>query len=982
MNATIHAGLATLLSVGWILLSVTDSPAQASDNTTWINPGHGDWFNANNWDAGTPSILVGATIGNGGTAHIWGGSAEAHKLRLGYDSSSPAGSLEISSGGDLSTYFVLLGYEEHTQGTATIAGNDSTWHAGDVYVGYRGTGNFEVKDGASVTSSHLRLGYFPGAWGQLTITGPGSLWKAMWTSEARIARGRLNIEAGGQLFSGSGHVTTGVVTIAGAGSKWNCDWRFYINAWEDPAVVRIEEGGRISTFKTFITSTAPAMAEVVINGSGSALEASEALEVGSRGRARVTLADGGMAISHDVFYVFHTQDGLGEIYFDNGTLSSESLFADSAAFIGTGTVYTHGLLLDGFDVVFDRNHPPQQVFTLNQLPGQNVALHVDLSSPPESETIWTLGAGFMETGTLTIADGQCVYSSNGILGMNPDSFGTARVTGDGSEWRPTSSMYVGEKGTGVLDIDNGGCVTTKWTYLGYESDSQGTLRVSGAGSKYVTQSISVGRYGTGTAYVLDGGRIESSNARISGSRSKATLAGQESAWSNTGTLSVVNGALYILDGAHLDTKETYISELTRFKKCVVSVSGTGSRLTNSENLYIGNDSTYGRLQVKAGAYFSNADGVLGNADVTVADSGSEWNNSGTLYIGKKGKVSIAILDGASFFTKNAYIGYSGYYKSGVVVSGPDSTWVNTQNLYVGHDGTGILAISNGGKVTSPHISINNSSRLAIEVGRQSTLTVDGGSGTITNHGTVCLLAGAGLEAGEAYQPIRAGMWEGTGTYQAIGGTWNHQTHTFTVSSVQTGTAGAPLYFDLAQTQRTLITDPRSGCTLGVSLPAGETSRSIAFMAEPVSGDLLSSLQAKLPEHHQILGAWTLGADAFSPTNNEPMFLSFKLDNPALKTSDVALWYYYYGKWEPVPAYQFTCDGRYAMALITTGTPPPGGTMLLGSGPPGEPYAFGAYAVSAVPEAGALALLLAAAFAGVVWQWWRARANEAQAGRSP
>ena len=59
-----------------------------------------------------------------------------------------------------------------------------------------------------------------------------------------------------------------------------------------------------------------------------------------------------------------------------------------------------------------------------------------------------------------------------------------------------------------------------------------------------------------------------------------------------------------------------------------------------------------------------------------------------------------------------------------------------------------------------------------DVGQGSQLILNNGAGTISNHGTVRLLAGASPAANANYAPISATIWNGVGIYQALGGTWD------------------------------------------------------------------------------------------------------------------------------------------------------------------------------------------------------------------
>ena len=151
-----------------------------------------------------------------------------------------------------------------------------------------------------------------------------------------------------------------------------------------------------------------------------------------------------------------------------------------------------------------------------------------------------------------------------------------------------------------------------------------------------------------------------------------------------------------------------------------------------------------------------------------------------------------------------------------VISGTGSQWNSGGEIHVGYDGgSGTLYASGGGTVSATSVEIDsNQSLVAIDVGRGSSLTVGGGTGAISNDGTVRILAGAGVPAGGTYTPVAAGTWSGTGTIQAVGGTWNAGNQQFTASTVVPATSGTPVQFDLSRQQRALISDPATGWSVG------------------------------------------------------------------------------------------------------------------------------------------------------------------------
>ena len=111
-------------------------------------------------------------------------------------------------------------------------------------------------------------------------------------------------------------------------------------------------------------------------------------------------------------------------------------------------------------------------------------------------------------GTLNIS-GRWAWVSNriGYIGNGSDSVGTVTVTGQGSEWNNSNSLYVGRYGTGTLNIEGGGVVTSSYGSIGNISDSVGTVTVTGEGSEWNNSgSLYVGN-SEGTLNIADGGVV-------------------------------------------------------------------------------------------------------------------------------------------------------------------------------------------------------------------------------------------------------------------------------------------------------------------------------------------------------------------------------------------------------------------------------------------------------------------------------------------
>jgi T5SS/PEP-CTERM-associated repeat protein len=154
--------------------------------------------------------------------------------------------------------------------------------------------------------------------------------------------------------------------------------------------------------------------------------------------------------------------------------------------------------------------------------------------------------------------------------------------------------------------------------------------------------------------------------------------------------------------------------------------GTGagtqpSPWTINTNLIVGDQNgDDAALVIRNGGIVSNDIGVLGvdpgaAGTVTVTGTGSAWTNSDDLYVGHRGVGVLNIEDGGVVDNIFGRIGYFSGASGTVTVTGTGSTWTNAQDLYIGDSGTGTLTISNGGTVSSTAGLISNDTTAIGEV---------------------------------------------------------------------------------------------------------------------------------------------------------------------------------------------------------------------------------------------------------------------------
>ncbi len=289
------------------------------------------------------------------------------------------------------------------------------------------------------------------------------------------------------------------------------------------------------------------------------------------------------------------------------------------------------------------------------------------------------------------------------------------------------------------------------------------------------------------------------------------------------------------------------------------------------------------------------------------DLASAPSTNGALGAGWQGNGSLTIEGGVAVNSQAGYIGYGGNSTGVATVAGVGSTWTNNGSLYVGDFGAGTLDIAGGGAVAATGVAISTGqSLLTIDLGNGSRLSVAGG--TITNNGTVRILAGARPAAGATFTPISAAKWSGGGTYQAIGGTWNAGSHAFTVSDVVAGTAGTAVAIDPSKEQRILITNAGAGTSVGASFLATATPSTIGLTALPASSTALSSLSSRLGGGESVLSGWTFLSANYAAGN--PVYLSLSIAG-GYSHNDFDVWDYNGNAWTALAASDLAFDGSFA-----------------------------------------------------------------------
>lgn len=399
------------------------------------------------------------------------------------------------------------------------------------------------------------------------------------------------------------------------------------------------------------------------------------------------------------------------------------------------------------------------------------------------------GATYINSGRVELGVGAAISNSSAVSIDGPSS-SPATLSVTGSSVTSSSLLYVGRYSTGTLLVQNGGLVTSAGGWLGVGGGATGTVMVDGVGSKWTSSNdLDVGYYGTGTLTIQNGGQVSNSGTGSvghgRGSTGAVTVDGVGSKWIISNTLSVGSygtGTLTIQNGGEVTSDYGYVGNGTG-TTATVTVDGVGSRWTNSGGLGVGTFGTGGMLMVRNGGMVTNTYGYVGNGvgytgTVTVDGAGSKWTNSGSLSVGCYGTGVLTVQNGGQVSNNGTgYVGFRSGTAGTVTVVGSGSTWTNSGDLYIGGDGlaaggAGSVAVSNSGTLSASG---------TLKVWNTGTLVVNGGnvtSGTLEGSGSVQISdpsGGTALTVGSSSNATFSGNitdYNMPGSVKKIGsGTW-------------------------------------------------------------------------------------------------------------------------------------------------------------------------------------------------------------------
>ncbi len=748
----------------------------ASDSTLRVNALVG--FGSNPSFAG--KLAIGHAGGSGSGSHSVGSGQSlsvSEYLTLGYDA---AGTLNVQSGGSVSSWRAYIGYDGSSSGTVTVDGVGSSLNSMDLYVGDRGTGTLDIQNGGSVSSYNAEIGRYAPASGTVTVDGVGSRLNSNGLVVGYYGTGTLDIQNGGSVSNATAYIgykasASGTVTVDGNGSTWTNSGDLYVggdaNSAGGTGTLTVDNGG-----------TAAVAGTLKVWGSGSVELLGSDIEAGSLivdPNATFNHADGTLTINGGTVV-----PGVSDYTIDGPTpaeLPTVKLLSGATASLG-GTL-----------IVGKSNRGALEIRSGGGVSAGSTQI-ADLGNSSGAVTVDGVGSrldsnklevGRVGTGTLEILNGGSVSTGWASIGREAISSGTVTVDG-GNSTLEAHYFYIGYLGTGTLDIQNGGSVSNTFTRIGYWSGSGGTVTVDGVGSSLDSNKLEVGYKGTGTLTIQSGGSVTSDYAYIghdANSSGTVTVAGNGSTWTNSGDL-YVGG-----DGNSAGGTGT----LTVENGGTAAVAGTLKVWGSGSVELLGSDIEAGSFIVDPNGTFTHEDGTLTvnggtfdpGASYYIIDgptpaelptvkllSGATASLSGTLIVGNSNRGALEILSGGSVSDGGAYIGHSAGSTGQATVSGTGSTWTNSGSLYVGYDGNAVLGIFNGGGVWSQtgYVGFHSGSSGTVNIDTSGSiwsistaLYVGGDANGHGGSGVVSLANGGTLNVGGTVRIWNTGKLTGHGT---------------------------------------------------------------------------------------------------------------------------------------------------------------------------------------------------------------------------
>jgi T5SS/PEP-CTERM-associated repeat protein len=572
-----------------------------------------------------------------------------------------------------------------TGGDGWIIRNGGVVSNGNTTLGGSAPGSFVLVTGTGSTWTNAGANFYMGGSGNhyntLTVASNGLV---------RISTGNFNIGNG----TGS---SSNVLTVTDSGSLLSMAGARFGDSGSGNLVV-VTNGGRIQSSGSIIigADATGSFQSTLVSGSNSVLTLAGLTVGGASRSSSLTINDGGL-VTNSIATLGVSASGsnatvkvtdVGSRWIGTGSLRVGQVGANASVLVTNG----------GYARVSDLFIGTTPTSFYNRVTVSGAGSLLDVASALRIGGSDGANPGG-SSNSLFVLDGATVSNVIGMIGLTATSSNNlAVVAGNGSSWRLSSGLLVGDGGFGgSLVVTNGGVVRALGNVIaGNTAGASGNqILVSGAGSilEAAGAQITVGvSGGNSSIQILNGGVVSNGSITAIGSSSTSNLgvvAGAGSRWIITN-----NSSIYVGQTAGSGFNKLFVTN----NGLVVGLLGVGSGGLGSNEVYIG-----------SGGIVSNTAGnaSLGGTDthnnkVTISDPGSEWYVGGLIYLGKGNNNLLLVTNGGRLRTGNTiYIPDTSGTNNLLRVTGAGS-YVNAGGGINWREGQfGRVEVLNGGVVEAP-----------------------------------------------------------------------------------------------------------------------------------------------------------------------------------------------------------------------------------------------------------------------------------------
>ena len=331
----------------------------ASRDLIMARPGQGTLTIQSGGSVSNGKAYVGKDSGGVATVTVTGAGSRwtsSDYFFMGYDGS---GTLNIESGGAVeSKAYGFIGYNAGGKGAVVVRNAGSSWTNNKAYLslGDAGEGSLQILDGGLVSSSTAYLGKRATGKGEATVDGKGSKWsldtKNIYVGS--LGQGTLLVQNGGVVSNASAYVgselgSVGSVTVDGAGSQWNNTGDLYVGDL-GKGVLLVQNGAVVGNAGGFVGNKRGSVGSVTVSGAGSQWTNTEGVAVGYLGSGTLSIEGGGVVNSAISSFIGQAKGSSGSVTVDGA--GSQWLLGSKA--LNVGNLGTGALLIQNGGVVSDQ----------------------------------------------------------------------------------------------------------------------------------------------------------------------------------------------------------------------------------------------------------------------------------------------------------------------------------------------------------------------------------------------------------------------------------------------------------------------------------------------------------------------------------------------------------------------------------------------------------------------------------------------------